>query len=194
MTSRQSSGLYFPAWTAALKANWTVDRGTAVLTNNPPGGDRARQVDAIATERATKLARSVKADDLRHACHMVALGRDKSSKEMTNADLDKVLNLFRVLQDEYNLAASAGISHPDQDVRRRLEWAVNNCGLPTAYIAAIARATQGSSDWKSFDNRALGLLVATLRSRARARSEASLAPRKLPRTYAINRRTEHQPI
>jgi len=70
---------------------------------------------------------------------------------------------------------------------------VENCGHPVAYIAAIARATQGTSNWREFDNRKLGLLVATLRNRPVA-AAVSLGPRKLPRTHTLGRRTEHQPV
>jgi hypothetical protein len=36
-------------------------------------------------------------DDLRHQLHLDALGCDKSSKEFTNSDLDKVLATFRAI-------------------------------------------------------------------------------------------------
>ena len=192
MTDKQRTRLYFPAWAAALAVNWTLDRGTATLIENPPGGDFARQVDTLATQRAARLYHSVKADDLRRASHLVAIGRDKSSKELTNRELDRCLAFYRLLKDQYDLAASVSVSDPAVDERRRLEWAINNCGMPLNYVAAVAQATQGNRDWRAFDNRQLGLLVATLRNRGAAKNP--LPQRALPRQYVLNRRTEHEPV
>lgn len=167
MSPAQLTRLYFPAWSAAYKANWIRDRGTELLVANPPGGDYARQVDALAGQRAARLFRSPKADDLRHGAHIAALGRECSSKDLTNAQLDKLLHFFRLLTNELDLAAAVGLQKPEEDVRRRLVWCVENCGLNDGYVAATSRATQGTANWRELNNQQLGLLVRTLRQRAR---------------------------
>ena len=48
---------------------------------------------------------SKQADNKRHELHRRALGLDKSSKDFTNADLDKVLAAFRAVSDGGNLDA-----------------------------------------------------------------------------------------
>lgn len=45
------------------------------------------------------------ADNKRHELHRRALGFDKSSKDFTNSDLDKVLAAFRAIYDGGNLEA-----------------------------------------------------------------------------------------
>lgn len=45
------------------------------------------------------------ADNRRHELHRRALGADKSSKDLTNADFDKVLAAFRAVHDGANLDA-----------------------------------------------------------------------------------------
>jgi hypothetical protein len=58
------------------------------------------------------------ADNKRHELHKRALGRDKSSKDFTNADLDKVLAVFRAVHDGGNLEAQ--LAALDQPENRRL--------------------------------------------------------------------------
>lgn len=54
------------------------------------------------------------ADNKRHELHRRALGRDKSSKDFTNADLDKVLAAFRAVYDGGNLDAQlAALEQPE---------------------------------------------------------------------------------
>lgn len=58
------------------------------------------------------------ADHKRHELHKKALGRDKSSKAFTNADLDKVIAAFRAVSDDGNLNAQLRqIEQPEE--RRR---------------------------------------------------------------------------
>ena len=59
----------------------------------------------------------------RHALHAQALGADKSSKDFTNRDLDKVLGAFRAISRPADLAAQ--IDRSDQP-RKRLLWRINS--------------------------------------------------------------------
>lgn len=64
------------------------------------------------------------ADAKRHALHAKALGRDKSSKDFTNADLDKVIAAFRAISDGGNLDAQ--LAQIDQPEERR-KWIIGRC-------------------------------------------------------------------
>lgn len=57
------------------------------------------------------------ADNKRHELHRRALSRDKSSKDFTNAELDRVIAVFRAVYDGGNLDAQ--IAQLDQPENRR---------------------------------------------------------------------------
>ncbi len=95
--------------------------------------------------RVRKLLRSqgvepIDADRERHACHVRALGRDKSSIDFTNADLDAVLAAFRAIYDPSNITTQ--IDQEKQAVKRSL-WRIGQLckdqGKPQAYAEGIAR-------------------------------------------------------
>jgi len=57
----------------------------------------------------------------RHELHIRALGLDRSHKEFTNGDLDKVLAEFRVVSEPWNLNAQMRqLNQP----RKRLMWSI----------------------------------------------------------------------
>lgn len=57
------------------------------------------------------------ADAKRHELHRRALGRDKSSKDFSNAELDRVIAVFRAVYDGGNLEAQ--LAQLDQPENRR---------------------------------------------------------------------------
>lgn len=75
-------------------------------------------------------------DHLRHACHYVALGKDKSSDNLTNAELDQVLAVFRLMADPDDLKSIIDRDHPEHAERRRLVVLCRR--QPEARILAIA--------------------------------------------------------
>ncbi len=168
MTELQRKRFYFPAWHAAFAATWEVDRGTVVRR-----AGRSGAVLAQIEELALALARRgrVAADHLRHACHVAALGRDKSANDLTNAELDRVVALFGTLRDPNDLSAVIAWEHPEQDARRRLEWAVGHCGFPEAYVRHVAGAKFGSADWRALKDPELRQLLITLKGRAQGRRQ-----------------------
>ncbi len=70
------------------------------------------------------------ADAKRHELHRKALGRDKSSKGFTNADLDKVIAVFRAEWDGGNLDAQ--LRQLDQPEERRRGLLANVATLAEA--------------------------------------------------------------
>lgn len=81
------------------------------------------------TPRQTQLyfrewaaVRKAKPDADRHALHIEALGRDKSSKKFSNSDFDRVLKVFRAISQPDNLNAQL---RQDLQSRHRLEYVLS---------------------------------------------------------------------
>lgn len=77
--------------------------------------------------RAVLVAQGKKPAEIearRHALHVKALGRDKSSKAFTNGELDAVMAAFRAVHDGGNLDAQlAALDAPEE----RREAILNHC-------------------------------------------------------------------
>ena len=93
------------------------------------------------------------ADAKRHELHRKALGRDKSSKEFSNTDLDAVLAVFRAVWDGGNLDAQlAQIDMPERRAAmavRRIEVLKLSLGLQpgreSGYVTGIAKNLFGAA-------------------------------------------------
>lgn len=90
MMSPSQTALYFREW--GLARAWFIAHGID-----------AKQVDAK-----------------RHELHVAALGKAKSSKAFSNADLDKVLGKFRAVHDGGNLDAQLAAEESPEERRRGL--------------------------------------------------------------------------
>lgn len=112
------------------------------------------------------------ADAERHEIHRQALGADKSSKEITNRDLDAILDHFQ----SYLVLAegpTTGPARTESQPVKRLIYAIQQTGLPEPYLESIARDQFGTSDWRSLDEARLAKLRFTAISRAAARRKAA---------------------
>ncbi len=177
MTQRQRIHLYFPAWRSAFAANWSNQRGQVSLLESPANAELARKIDTLAKQRAADEFRAPSGDDLRHMTHLLVLGRPVSSNDLGNRDLDRVLNTFRLLANPDNLQAVMEEQAPDAADRKRMEYAVRNCGWPEAYVLHVCREKFGTSRWDSLPLARLHQLVITLKARRRARlGSTSAAP------------------
>lgn len=78
------------------------------------------------------------ADDMRHACHAVALGKNKSSRDLNNRDLDKIFALFKLLADPDDLDALLALQNPETAERTRLVHGIR-AAAPFPYIDALCR-------------------------------------------------------
>lgn len=113
---------------------------------------------------------STSAADARHEIHAQALGRSKSSKDLTNRDLDAILDHFAA----YLVLVEGPSTTParaDVQPTRRLIWSIEHLGLPDPYLQAIARDQFQTSDWRSLSEIELTRLRYTISSRARARKK-----------------------
>jgi len=188
MTTKQLLALYFPAWNAAAKNHgWNTKAGRAPQTRVEFFGNHQvngfyQRIWTIALERSGP-AREVSAEHLRHACHLVALGHDKSSHHLTNQELDRVLALFQLLADPDDFRATMAWSNPQEEQRKRMLWWLRNKCVES-YIVEISRQKFGTDDWESLPFESLRQLHMTLHNRAKAQRAPA----------AINLNREVQPF
>ena len=122
------------------------------------------------------------ADAERHEIHRRALGRDKSSKDFTNRDLDAIFDHFQtyiVLIDGPQKTAG-----PDGECKR-LIWAITQTGLPEAYLEAISQDQFGTPDWRSLPEADLVKFRFTAVSRAAAKRKAANAAKAANQGHAL---------
>lgn len=111
------------------------------------------------------------ADAERHAIHLEALGVQKSSKDLKNADLDKIFDAFDSI-----LVLFDGPGAHDRSARQpaaRLIWAIDQLGLDEPYIQAIALDSEfKTAAWRDLDERQLTRFRYTVTRAARALRKA----------------------
>lgn len=107
------------------------------------------------------------ADEQRKVIQREAIGCDKSSKDLTNADLDKVFEAFSaVLVMVDGPAAPEEISGP----RKRLIWAIEQLGLDADTLAGIMlQQFKSDEDWRSLDEKRLSFFRMTCARAASAK-------------------------
>ena len=107
------------------------------------------------------------ADEQRKVIQREAIGCDKSSKDLTNADLDKVFKAFAaVLVMVDGPAAPEEISGP----RKRLIWAIEQLGLDADTLAGIMlQQFKSEDDWRSLDEKRLAFFRMTCARAASAK-------------------------
>lgn len=167
MTEAQKFKFYFPAWTACVRANgWRKEKSRLVLDASKQC-EELNKVLTFGTQRALTAGRSLTADDLRHGCHVLALGRDKSSEDLTNAELDRIVTLFQVLTDPDNLTSrlkwDAYERGEDPGAVQRVEYFIRRC--PDAYVRAVSHGLFGTRQWESLTVKQKGRLSMTLANR-----------------------------
>lgn len=90
------------------------------------------------------------ADAERKAIHREALGKDKSSKDLTNDDVDKIFDAFEAM-----LVIFDGPGDNDRAARgpkSRLLWAIDALGLDEPYIQAICLDSEfKTAAWRDLD-------------------------------------------
>lgn len=115
------------------------------------------------------------ADAERHVIHIEALGFDKSSKDFTNKDLDKVLDKF-----EQRLVLFTGplkSSREDTQPLKRTIYGIESHGFPDAYLNAITRDAFLVDDWRTLDLDRMRKFHLTVIGRSRAKKKAAAAAR-----------------
>lgn len=151
MTQRQHKHFYLPAWIRCSKANgWRMAKGRLAVSNplQPEISSSARlappetlpellQVWDAAGQIAARWHSGINVEHLRHACHVVAIGRGKSSLDLTNSEVNLIVALMDVLADPLDLSARRRWEFPEEVSR---EDTIAHCRrlAPEGYIRAIA--------------------------------------------------------
>jgi hypothetical protein len=142
--------------------------------------------------RAVLLVKGIdpkQADAKRHALHKKALGADKSSKDFTNADLDKVLAEFYAITRPGDLGVQLRqqeqVFARKEDAAKKIEAMLAEIGSErnhAAYVDGIVRKViRGKKSWDELNDREANVLVGVLlrrvnyQRRARAKLEAAQA-------------------
>jgi hypothetical protein len=108
--------------------------------------------------RAWAAARRADETVDRHDLHRHALGYDKSHKDLTNSELDRVLAEFQAVSDPDNLDAQLRFA---EQPRRRLLWVIGRLA-PAPYRDAVMRVRWGHCDCDRLNERELAQLRFTL--------------------------------
>lgn len=165
MTTAQNTK-YWKRWNAVVKHNnWRWLKGRLADGAVKNAGPYHEAIWNLATQLANKACRAPIADDLRHACHVLATGRDVSHGNLTNAQFDRLLLLWGnerdvdgLLINADDITAHTAWDNPDQarkaSVIRAIEEAADE-----AYIRSITTDIWGTIYWRDLDvRRLLGLL------------------------------------
>ena len=114
---------------------------------------------------AEQACRSPIADDLRHACHVYAFGRDVSHTDLTNEQFSRLLVLWGdekklpgLLLNPLHVRSQMYWDHPDLQRRESLIFAIKATARDE-YITKITADVWGTIYWEELDSTALlGLL------------------------------------
>ena len=121
-----------------------------------------------------------RADAMRHEIHKAAIGVDKSSLDLTNSELDKVLAKFRSYSDGANLDAQLGAEEQPEMRRQALvanarelaSKVVARAGTERAYLDGLCDRLFKVRDYEAVSERQLQKLCGILARRKRQLAEA----------------------
>jgi hypothetical protein len=103
----------------------------------------------------------------RHTIHVVAFGRDKSSKHINSrGDFDRILSAFRAISQSSNLNAQVRLENMP---RTRALHTINS--FPSEYVIAIAVSKYGTRDVYHLSDDQILELAMTLNNRRNAREK-----------------------
>lgn len=168
--------LYLRLWTEALRAAFQRHPALGwILTPLSIGEQPAEAVFQCASATARQEGRKLSADLLRHSCHVIALGRDKSSKHLNNAEVDRLLACFRLLINPLDLRALGEWNDATAGELRRLDAVI--LAHPPAYVDALCRSPRfNCADWRTLPLWQRRQLAMTLSARARSRAQKNTPP------------------
>ena len=156
---------YWRRWAAVCHHNnWRWIKGRLSAEAVKDTGPHHTAVWVHAEQLANQACRAVTADDLRHACHVHAFGRDISHSSLTNRQFDRLLLLWgneremRGLLNTDDIRAQVLWDHPDQAEKLSLVHAIK-LAAAHEYICSITRDVFGTEYWEDLDaKQLLGLL------------------------------------
>lgn len=168
---------YWRRWAVVSAANhWRMIKHRLDAAAVLDASEHHTAVWNAAHARALQHVRGVTADDLRHGCHIVALGgRDKSHTDFTNREFDQLLNYWGdernitgLLLDPLNLSSLiSDDTHARQKVReRQMRFLRTEC--LGGYVVRESERIFGTKDWEQLSAADLARLHDHLRARPNA--------------------------
>lgn len=177
MTDLQARRFYWPAWNRAATAlGWRMQGGRLVGTREDVScatewGKIYVRTWQCAEQRALRDHRAVEPSDLRHGVHIAALGRDRSHRDLRNAEVDRVVDAFTILAAQDDLYAMERWLNPSMAERMRQTWWIEHRCVE-GYARSVCRDKFGTDDWRSLPARQFRELFMTLRNRRNALQHA----------------------
>lgn len=168
MSPRQHKAFYLKHWTLCARANgWNNQKaiwGESRAAVGPLDAELLGMVRAAALSLAQREHRGERPNDFRHACTIVAVGKNKSSLELTNDECQRIVDLFRVLTEPDNLTYVAHWEDPELAKKENLIAAAQR-KAPGAYIERIMVDKFHTRDIESLTVKQLKSLCFTLNER-----------------------------
>ncbi len=168
---------YWRRWAAVCRQNqWRWLKGRLVAGAVTEASPHHQAVWQLAQAIADQECRAILADDLRHACHVYALGRDVSHLDLHNDQFDRLLLLWGNEREIRGLLVYpddlAAQMHWDDPGRAKKESLVRSIRAAAAdeYICSITQDLFGTIYWEDLENKALLGLLRKIKGNAPART------------------------
>lgn len=144
MTTAQEKK-YWRRWNAVSGwLGWFMRAGRLVhgpeSTVHGPQSEHHARVWQIAQTLAAAGARAVVPEDLRHACHIYAIGRDRSHKDFSNAQFSRVLVLWGNELPRGASGALRGLLLDPEDLASIVAWDNSEVAQRRALVEGIRRS------------------------------------------------------
>ena len=180
MINAGQNSKYWRRWGVVCKTNrWRWLKGRLADDAVKDAGAHHLAVWRIAEALADQGCRAVVADDLRHACHVHAIGRDVSHSDFNNDQFSRLLLLWGderkirgLLIDADDLSAQMLWDNPDQAKKLSLIRAIKALASDE-YICSITQHVWGTIYWEDLDVKALLGLLRKLQGNKPAHQEAT---------------------
>jgi hypothetical protein len=168
---------YWKRWGFVVRQNnWRWIKGRLVAEAVRDAGQHHVAVWRLAETLADQGCRAVIANDLRHACHIHAFGRDVSSKAFTNDQFSRLLLLWGdereipgLLIDPEHIATLIAWDNPSIARKNSLIRSIEDAA-DEEYICSITVDVWGTKFWRELDTDALLGLLRKIKGNAPARA------------------------
>jgi hypothetical protein len=184
--------LHWRSWRACQQANdWVEVDGRLSADAQATAGlsIQHKLVWRQAQELAVQQHAGIRADDLRHACYLVATtampgasANRKPVDSMTaldNVTFSRVLVLWKLLIDPDDIGAGMDWEHPENSQRQAYLKGIPKIA-PDAVVRAIAANAFGTRLWEDLELQQLRWLLRTLREKQKSYNQPKMASTNAP--------------
>lgn len=139
MTNPQRQRFFFPLWNQTCRMlGWRMEGGRLIQAQ-ASSNEHVAKVIAAGERLALQQRRAVTLDDLRHGSYLVAIGVNKDTLKLNNREVDRITSLWKLMQEETDIAAAMNLNDPTIGERKRLVIAINKLRVPDALIISICK-------------------------------------------------------